>query len=145
MNGNVVPAPLAQRLAELPREAALRLALGLDAAITGTNGVAYVALAGVLDSPLGLDETLLRGAGAALIAFSAALALLATRRQIPATAVAVVVVANGVWALDSIAALALGWIEPTTGGAVWVALQAVVVAGFAALQYAALRRPGAGR
>ena len=67
MNGNVVPAPLVQRLAELPREAALRLALGLDAAITGANGVAYVALAGVLDSPLGLDETLLRGAGAALI------------------------------------------------------------------------------
>jgi len=35
--------------------------------------------------------------------------------------------------------LIAGWLDPSTVGAVWIALQAIVVAGFAGLQAAALR------
>jgi hypothetical protein len=134
-----VPGPLA-RLAELPREAAVSLALGLDAAITGLNGLIYVALADVIDGPLGLSASLLRPAGAFLIAFALVLAYLATRRRVRTIAVEAVIAINAIWVIESVVALAFGWIEPTLGGGVWVALQAIVVAGFAALQYLALRR-----
>lgn len=49
-----------------------------------------------------------------------------------------VIDANLLWAVISVAGLAL-WFDPTTAGAVWIPLQAVTVAGFAALQWSALR------
>ena len=50
-----------------------------------------------------------------------------------------VIGANAIWAADSLIVLAAGWLDPSTGGAVWIALQALVVADFAGLQAAALR------
>ena len=51
-----------------PRPARLlRLALLLDAAVTGANGVAYLAAAGPLGDLLGLPAGLLRGFGAVLL------------------------------------------------------------------------------
>jgi hypothetical protein len=41
---------------------------------------------------------------------------------------------NVLWAADSIAFLAGGLSAPTTVGAVWIVMQALVVAGFAGLQ-----------
>ena len=51
-----------------------------------------------------------------------------------------VIAANAIWAADSLIVLAAGWTSPTTVGAIWIGLQALVVAGFATLQAAALSR-----
>lgn len=123
------------RLATLPREALVRLALKLDAVVTGANGVAYLALAGVLDAPLGMPAGFLRGVGAFLVLY--ALFVWVARTPL----VALVAAANAVWVVASLALVAFDWFEPTTGGAVWTVLQAVVVADFALLQVYVLRRP----
>ncbi|MFG2113889.1 hypothetical protein ACGFRB_14855 [Streptomyces sp. NPDC048718] len=121
----------------VPRSA-LRRFLGLDAIVTGVNGIAYLAASGPLAELLGVGRTLLLGLGVFLTLYAAGVAWLASRPQPPALGVRAVVEANLAWAIASIAALAL-WLEPTTAGAVWTLLQAGTVAGFAALQWAALR------
>jgi hypothetical protein len=124
----------------LAGDALLRAALKLDAVVTGANGVAYLAAAGVLDSLLGAPAAFLRAIGAFLVLFAAAVWFLSTRPAIPAGGVRAVITANVTWALASFVVLALGSLSPTVGGGIWMALQAVVVAGFAALQLYALRR-----
>jgi hypothetical protein len=128
------------RVAALRGESLTRAALGLDAVVTGANGVAYLAAASLLDEPLGMPAGFLRGVGAFLIVFAACVACVATRRQINRTAVYAVIALNALWVVDSIALAAFGWYDPTTGGSVWAILQAGVVAGFAALQAYAIRR-----
>ena len=118
----------------------LRFALKLDAVVTGANGAAYLAAAGPLEDLLGLDAALLRGAGAFLLVFAGAVWLTATRVDIPRAAVVAIVVANAVWAIDSLVAAAAQWGSPTTAGTIWIVLQAVTVAGFAALQVASRNR-----
>ncbi|GII75172.1 hypothetical protein Sru01_01540 [Sphaerisporangium rufum] len=119
----------------------LRLALGLDAAVTGANGLAYLVAAGPLADLLGPDPALLRAIGAFLLVYGIAVGLLARRPAAPVNAVRAVIVVNVAWALESVAVVALGLVSFTTLGAVWAVLQAVVVAAFAALQLTALRRP----
>ena len=74
---------IATRITALPREAQLRLALKLDAVVTGANGAAYLALAGPLEDLLGVDAALLRGVGAFLLVFAAFVAYVATRPEVP--------------------------------------------------------------
>lgn len=119
--------------------ALLRLALKLDAVVTGANGAAYLAAAGALDSALGVEAGLLRGAGAFLLVYAGAVWIVATREAIRPPAVKTIVAANAIWAVDSLVVLAAGWLSPTIAGGVWIALQALVVAGFAGLQTYALR------
>ncbi|MEU9589203.1 hypothetical protein AB0D84_05635 [Streptomyces sp. NPDC048193] len=116
----------------------LRRFLALDAAVTGANALAYLALSGPLGRLLGAGSGLLLGLGAFLAGYAAAVGLLAARRRPPALAVRAVVEANLAWSALSVAALAL-WLSPTTAGAVWTVLQALVVTAFALLQYAALK------
>ncbi|MDQ0939693.1 MULTISPECIES: hypothetical protein [unclassified Streptomyces] len=116
----------------------LRRFLALDALVTGVNGLAYVAASGPLGRFLGVDATVLVELGVFLVLFGAGVGFLAYRRQPPQLPVKLVVDANLLWAVLSIAALAL-WLEPTTAGAVWIPLQALTVAGFAVLQWSALR------
>lgn len=118
----------------------LRVALRLDALVTGANGLAYLVLAGPLGDLLGLSPALLRATGAFLVAFAAAVALVAARPRPAGAAVLAIVVANAIWALDSVVAAAAGWGSPTSAGTVWIVLQALTVAAFAALQLAGLRR-----
>ena len=118
----------------------LRVALKLDAVVTGANGAAYLVAAGPLGDLLGLSPALLRGAGAFLLAFAAVVWLVAARDAIPRAAVVAIVVANLVWALDSAVAAAAGWGSPSTEGTVWIVLQAITVAAFADLQILGLRR-----
>jgi hypothetical protein len=116
----------------------LRMALGLDAVVTGINGAVYLAAAGPVGDLLGLEPTLLRGLGAFLLAFAAFVAVTATR---PAqSAVLAIVAGNVIWAADSIVAAIAGWGSPSTAGTVWIVLQAIVVAAFAELQLIGLRR-----
>jgi hypothetical protein len=130
------------RVTTLSGDALVRAALGIDAAVSGLNGAVYLGAADVLDGPLGLPAGLLRGIGAFFLVWTAALAYTATRPRINRSAVVAVIVLNLLWVADSIALVALDWYDPTTGGAIWVVLQALVVAGFAALQAYALRRAG---
>jgi len=116
----------------------LRLALRLDAVVSGLNGAAYLLAAAPLADLLGLDAGVLRGLGAFLLAFAAAVWLVADRPAPPA--VRTVVAGNALWAVGSLAAVATGLGSPTTLGAVWLVLQALVVAAFAALQATGLRR-----
>jgi hypothetical protein len=125
-------------LATAPRADLLRPALVADAAVTGANAFAYLAGAVVLDSVLGVPTALLVVLGGFLAVYSALVLRLATR---PARAgVVAVILANLAWAAGSLIVLALDTFTPDPVGQVWIALQAVVVAGFAALQYLGLRR-----
>jgi hypothetical protein len=132
----------ATQLAALARtfdpQTALRRFLALDAAVTGANGLAYLTVSGPLGRLLGVDSGLLLGLGAFLAVYAAGVGLLASRARPAALAVRAVIEANLAWSALSLLALPL-WLSPTTAGAVWTVLQALTVAGFAALQYAALR------
>jgi hypothetical protein len=127
---------------ERDSSAFLRVALKLDAVVTGANGAAYLVAAGPLADLFGLDAMLLRGAGAFLLVFAAAVWIAGTRTVVPRRAVAVIVAANALWAIDSIVSAIAGWGTPTTAGTVWIVLQAVTVAAFAELQLTGLRRAG---
>ncbi|MFI8509681.1 hypothetical protein ACIGHB_00985 [Streptomyces sp. NPDC085460] len=116
----------------------VRRFLALDAAVTGANGLAYAVAAGPLGELLGVDRTLLLGLGVFLTAYAAGVAWLAARPQPPVLGVKLVIDANLLWAALSLVALA-AWLEPTTAGVVWTPVQAGTVAGFALLQWAALR------
>ena len=117
----------------------LRTALRLDAVVTGANGIAYLAAAPLLDDVLGLPGALLRGVGAFLLVYAVAVWLAGAGPRIRPAAVEAVVAANVLWAIGSVVAVVTGAGSPTTVGAVWLVLQAAVVAGFAALQITALR------
>ncbi|HZF88131.1 hypothetical protein [Streptomyces sp.] len=116
----------------------LRRFLALDAAVTGANGVAYLALSVPLGDLLGVGSGALLALGAFLTAFAAGVGLLAARPHPATLPVRMVVEANLAWAAVSFTALAL-WLTPSTAGAVWTVLQALTVAGFAILQHMALR------
>ena len=125
--------PFATQLTTLSRAARLRLALKLDAIVTGLNGAAYLVAAGPLGDLLGLESGLLRALGAFLLAFAVAVWAIATRPT--RGGVAFVIEANVAWVLGSLAAAAFGWSSPETVGTIWIVLQAAVVALFAALQF----------
>ena len=112
----------------------LRPALILDAAVTGVNGVAYLAAAGPLEDLLGLPAAWLRGAGAVLLAFAVLVALVS--RSPAAGPVRAIVAVNVLWVIGSVVLAIAGWGSPETAGTVWILLQALVVAGFAELQVA---------
>jgi hypothetical protein len=128
------------RRSVLAGDGLLRVALKLDALVTGANGVAYLALAVPLEDLLGLEASFLRAAGAFLVLFAAFVWAVARQEHISRTAALAVITANLLWVIDSIALLISGWQDPTTAGAVWIAMQAVTVAGFAALQAVGKRR-----
>ncbi|MFI8307140.1 hypothetical protein ACIF80_27645 [Streptomyces sp. NPDC085927] len=131
----------ATQLASLTRtsdpQSVLRRLLALDAAVTGANALAYLSLSGPLGRFLGVGPGLPAGLGALLAAYAVAVGLLASRKHPPTLGVRAVVEVNLAWAVVSCAALVL-WLEPSTAGAVWTVLQALVVAGFALLQHMAL-------
>ncbi|MGY1735876.1 hypothetical protein [Geodermatophilus sp. SYSU D00684] len=116
----------------------LRVALRLDAVVTGANGLAYLAAAPLLSGLLGVPAGALRGLGTFLAVFAAGVALVAARPRVPRGATEVVVGANALWAAGSVAVVVAGRFDLTAAGTVWVLLQAAVVAGFAALQLTAL-------
>ncbi|NEK59446.1 hypothetical protein GCU56_16430 [Geodermatophilus sabuli] len=117
----------------------LRPALQLDAAVTGLNGAGYLLAAPVLAGLLGLPAGVLRGVGGFLLAFAVVVWAVGRRTTVPAGPAAGVVTANVLWAAASVAVALGGWHTPTVAGTTWIALQAAVVAGFAALQWRGLR------
>ncbi|MFD9885439.1 hypothetical protein ACFWZT_28715 [Streptomyces alboflavus] len=117
-----------------------RLTLKLDAAVTGPNGLAYLALAQVLDSFLGLEAALLYPVGAFLLLYAAAVQFTATRPRIARPALTAIITANLLWTALSFTLAATDALSTTTVGTVWIVLQGLVVGGFAAVQWVALGR-----
>jgi hypothetical protein len=118
----------------------LRLALSADAVVSGTTAVAIWALAEPLEAWLGVPATLLRYAGMSLLPFVAVVAYLATRESVTRAAIWAVIACNAMWAVDSIVLLFTAWVEPTLLGYAFVVGQALIVAGFAEMQFIGLRR-----
>ncbi|MFE1952528.1 MULTISPECIES: hypothetical protein [Streptomyces] len=116
----------------------IRPLLIADAAVTGANGLAYVAAATPLGDFLGLDPGLLLTLGAVLVVYALGVAALAARRRPPVAGTRAVVEINLAWTAASLVALAF-WLEPSTAGAVWVVAQALAVGTLAVLQHLALR------
>src|SRR5918997_3633762 len=121
-----------QSIAITPRAGLLRFALTADAAVTGVNAVAYLAGAVVLDSVLGVPTGVLLALGAGLAVYAALVGYLATRATMPRPAVLAVIDGNVLWVAGSFLLLALDTFTPSAAGQVWIAVQAVTVAGFAA-------------
>jgi hypothetical protein len=121
----------------------LRRAIQADAIITGAMAVLLVAAAGVLGPMLNLPDAFLREVGVFLIVYAALVGFLGTRELMPKAAVWLVIVANAIWTIDSIALLFTGWVSPNLLGQAFVVAQAVAVAIFAELQYIGLKRSGA--
>ncbi|MFI8519676.1 hypothetical protein ACIGEZ_17830 [Streptomyces sp. NPDC085481] len=116
----------------------VRRFLALDAVVTGGNGLAYAAASGPLGELLGVGGGLLFELGLFLTVYAAGVAWLASRPQPSGLGVKAVVDANLLWTALSVVAL-VAWLDPTTAGTVWTLVQAATVAGFAALQWSALR------
>jgi hypothetical protein len=122
----------------------LRTVLRLDAVVTGANAVAYLAVAGPLGDLFGMPASALRAIGAFLAVFAIGVWLVAARPEISRPAAATIAVANLAWAAGSVVALIADAWSPETVGAIWIALQAAVVALFADLQLLGLRRAATG-
>ncbi|MFI0349390.1 hypothetical protein [Actinomadura sp. 9N407] len=118
----------------------LRLSLRLDAVVTGANGLAYLALAGPLEDLLGLNAGAGRAIGAFLLVYAVAVWLISMPARPHRLAALAVVEANVLWTVLSIVTLIAGWLSLDSIGIVWTVMQALVVAGFAGVQYVALRR-----
>ena len=118
----------------------LRRILLLDAAVSGLTGIGLALFAGPLAALLDLPVDLLRYAGLALLPFAAGVAWLGAMPVPAAGAVRLVLAINLLWAVDSLAIIALGWVTPNGPGVAFIAMQAVAVAALGGLQYLGLRR-----
>jgi hypothetical protein len=117
-----------------------RLALKLDAVVTGLNGIAYLALATVLDSFFGVTTGVQYPVGAFLLLYALGVLAIGTRKEINRTGLTTVIAANLLWFVLSLVVVISDALSPTGAGAVWIVLQSLVVGGFAALQYIGLKR-----
>jgi hypothetical protein len=118
----------------------LQRALLADAAISGATGLMLLLGAGILSQWLGVPAPLLRYTGAILVPFAVAVLYISAPPRLTRGAVQTVMASNIVWVVASVVVLVSGAIAPTALGAVFVIFQAVVVAGFAELQFTGLRR-----
>jgi hypothetical protein len=124
------------------KDGLLRLALRVDALASGGPGLLAVVAAPALEDLLGPPAALLWPTGAALVAWAAGLWIAASRPIVSRAAAWTIVALNALWALDSLATVALGWLPLTALGSALVLAQAVAVAVFAEVQVVGLRRAG---
>ena len=99
--------------------------------MTGTTGVAYLALAGPLSDLFDLPIGFLRGIGAFLAVFAIGVWLAARRPRPWGRRILAV---NVPWVLASFGLVLFELNEPSTAGTLWTAVQAIVVAFFVALR-----------
>src|ERR1700749_3826638 len=118
----------------------LRRALLADAVFSGVAAVVRTLDAAALAPFLNLPEALLRETGLFLIAYTALVGWLWSRPELPKLLVMIVIVANAVWTLASIALLFSGAVSPNLLGETVVVAQAIATGVLAELQYIGLRR-----
>ncbi len=114
----------------------LRAILTLDAIASGAMGLLLLLGATFLDGLLDLPLNLLRVAGAILLPWTAFLLMAASRQQVSRAAVRGIVAVNVAWVVASLVLLAGSWVDPSALGIAFVIVQAIAVAGFAAIQIA---------
>lgn len=124
----------------LPSSRFLRNVLLADAASCIGSGAVQLLFTGSLVPLSGLPAPLLAGTGWFLLAYAAAVVLIAMRDPLPRALVWLLVIGNAGWAVASIALLASGLVAPTALGTAWVLAQAVTVGVLAKLQRTGLRR-----
>jgi hypothetical protein len=118
----------------------LRLALKLDALVSGLMGVAFIVAAGPLADWFEMPTGFVLGVGVFVALYAAFVAVVATRPQIPRAGAAFVIIGNALWAVASFVLLAVDGFEPSLAGQVITAAQALGVVALAELQYIGLRR-----
>lgn len=118
----------------------LRRALFADAVVSGVAGFVMLAGADLFADLMALPAGLVRYAGLILLPFALWVGWLSRQEQISRAAVAGVLAINLVWGVESMAILAFGWIAPNALGTGFVVAQALIVAGFGAVQVAGMRR-----
>ncbi|HET7217657.1 MAG TPA: hypothetical protein VFJ02_06395 [Vicinamibacterales bacterium] len=121
------------------RSVLLRRVLLADAVISGATGIAMMLGAETLGALFGVPGTLLRWAGVSLIPFAGFVGVLAARESVAAAAVRAVIVANVLWAVDSVLLLFTGWVDPSLLGYAFIIGQAVIVAALAEIQHIGLK------
>lgn len=122
---------------------ALRPVLVVDGLACLAMAAGLLGLASPLATLTDLPVALLRGAGLVLGPVGAFILWLASRREVPAAGVALVVGGNAAWVAASLGLLVDGLVQPNSLGTALVLAQAAAVAGIAALEHA--RRPRQGR
>lgn len=118
----------------------LRRILVLDAVSCAGLALLLMTFDGWLSGALNLPVALLQQAAIVLLPFAVLLAFLSTRARLPRAAVWAVIVANAIWAIDSIVLLFTGWVQPSLLGYLFVAGQAAFVAVVVELEYIGLRK-----
>jgi hypothetical protein len=117
----------------------LRRVLIADAVAGLGMGVLLIVAAGMLEPLLGLPADLLRDAGFLLVPIGVFVAYVGLRGELSRRLVWAVIAVNAIWVVDSFVLLGTGWVTPTLLGKVFVVGQAVVVAGFAELEFFGVR------
>jgi hypothetical protein len=120
----------------------LRRALLADAVFSGVSALGLTLGASAFASLFNLPEVLLRETGLFLIAYTALVSWLASRREMPKALVLLIVIGNAAWTIASIALLLSGAVSPNLLGEIMVVAQAITTGVFAELQYVGLRRSG---
>ncbi|HEX6260514.1 MAG TPA: hypothetical protein VFZ51_07650 [Woeseiaceae bacterium] len=120
----------------------LRRVLLFDAATCLVTGIVLLTAAGTVEQLLEIPAALSRALSAVLLIFGAAVAWVGTRRALLRPAVWAILSLNALWAVESVLALALGWLEPNSLGRAFIIVQAAAVAVIAELQFIGLRRAG---
>jgi hypothetical protein len=118
----------------------LRLAIRLDAWISGAFGIALLVGGGPFMDALGAPSTFLWAVGGVCLVYAGALFVLQTRGSIARRAAWTVVVANTVWVILSLLLLVSSWLPVTPLGVALLLAQAAGVAALADLQLVALVR-----
>ncbi|MFI9403784.1 hypothetical protein [Nocardia sp. NPDC052316] len=120
----------------------LRTALRVDGWSTGGFGVVMLAGAAVLRDPLGLPTTWSIPFGVAMLGGALALLLIAGAIEIPFHQACAVVAVNAASAVGMVVFALSGLIDLTGLGIAFLFVGATVVAAFAAVEFAGLRRAG---
>ena len=118
----------------------LRAVLLLDAVTCVLSGILLFTVAGALERLLQIPAELSLVAGPVLLAFGAAVAWVGTRREVRHIAVWAIISLNGLWVVESLLALTLGWLEPNALGRYLIIAQAIAVAAIAELEFVGLRK-----
>ncbi|MFI7442839.1 hypothetical protein [Nonomuraea indica] len=123
----------------------LRKVMRIDGWSTAVFGVVLLAGAAPLSGPLGLPVSWSVPFGVAMLGGAAALGLIAGYPRIPVRHAVCVVAGNAVSCVALLALLVSGLLPLTGLGVAFLLSGAVVVAVYAGLEYAGLRRLTAGR
>lgn len=117
----------------------LKRILLVDAATCLGTGLMLTLGAGTLSPLFGLDQALVQGAGIALLPIGLFMAGVGTRQTAPALFVYAIIAGNLLWTAESLILIAT---TPaiTLLGEAFVAVQAIAVAGLAALEFLGVRK-----